>query len=80
MSTPYKANIKIVPNNNPNSDGEWVTVDYGDDTLNKIKDAIAWDDIWKVFEGIIPDNYHIVQIDLNAKLSLNAHGRGLRMT
>lgn len=73
------ANIKIVPNNEPDADGQWVTVNYGDDTMEKIKLAAGWFNVWKIFEGVIPDGNHIVQIELNAKLIFNIQGRELRM-
>lgn len=74
----YKAKLNVVPNDEPKSEGDWLEVFCDEDRTEKLKTLTAWNDAVDLFKDDVPDNHHLVQVDLRFVLELRQATRTMR--
>lgn len=74
----YKARLKVVPDDEPNADGDWIEVACDDELVEKIKVARSFNETLELFKHHRPEDYHIVQVDLKCILELRAATKTMR--
>ena len=61
----YKpAYLKLVPNDEPNADGQWVMVERRESPFSKLLESLSTKlvDSYQLYADDVPEGHHIVQI------------------
>jgi hypothetical protein len=51
--------IKIVPNTDPNADGEWIDIPID------VSDVRGWRNVASAVDPHVPEGFHVVAVDCN---------------
>lgn len=73
----YTAKIKVV--SDPNPSGEWITISYNEETLEKLHRSTSWLQTLELFKHLVPKDNSIVQINLNCTMELKEEYQMLKM-
>lgn len=75
----YKAKLRVAPNDNPKSEGDWLEVHCDEARTEALKTLNTWQAFVDMFKSDIPDNHQLVQVDLKFVMELRPASRTMRL-
>lgn len=75
----YTAKIKVVSKAAPNEEGKWLDITYSQNSLEKLNVSTSWNQTVDIFKPLVPDDYHIVQINISCEMELQESHKLLRI-
>lgn len=73
----YTAKIKVISDLHPN--GEWFTVKYNEETLERLQRSTSWVESVELFKQFTSKDDSIIQINLSCTMELKEEFQMLRM-